>query len=279
MSEPVSGVDHDAARSTPEDPVVVEVADGVGTVRFARPQALNALDRASRALLLDALAELGADPEVRCVVLRGTGRAFCVGQDLREHAEDLGSGDASRLGANVTDSYNPIALTLAQLEKPVLAGVNGIAAGAGASIAFLADYRLVAASAGFTTSFTAIGLSADTGSSWTLPRLVGRGRALDLLLNPRTVPAEEALAIGLASEVVPDADFDIRLAELATRWAHGPTLAYAAVRKAVAYGETHPLSDALPFEARLMELTGASDDHRRAVEAFLAKQPPTFTGR
>lgn len=260
-------------------PVLVEVDGGVGTISLNRPAALNALDDPTKDALLAALERLGGDDAVRCVVLTGTGRAFCVGQDLREHAEVLRSGDQERLWSTVPDQYNPIALAIATLDKPVIAGLNGVAAGAGASIAFLADYRLLAASAGFNTSFTAIGLSCDTGSSWSLPRLVGHGRAMDLLLNPRTVGADEALRIGLASEVVPDGSFAGRLADLAFRWAAGPTRAYAAVRRAVGYAAGHPLSDALSFEARLMSETGATEDHRRAVEAFLAKGSPTFTGR
>lgn len=260
-------------------PVDVSVIRAVGTITLNRPKAMNALDDAAKDALLVALEQLDADDQVRCVVLTGAGRAFCVGQDLNEHAATLQTGDLEKLWSTVPEQYNPIALTIAQLSKPVIAAVNGVAAGAGASLAFLADYRIVAASAGFNTSFTAIGLSCDTGSSWTLPRLVGQGRALDLLLNPRTIGAEEALAIGLASEVVTDDDFADRTSALANRWAAGPTRAYAAVRRAVGYAAGHPLSDALAFEARLMSETGATDDHRQAVESFLAKKEPTFEGR
>ncbi len=273
-------VGHEAGqRSAPAESVLTVISDGVGTITLNRPAAMNALDNPTKDALLTALERVGGDETVRCVVLTGSGRAFCVGQDLREHAAGLRSGDQERLFSTVPDQYNPIALGIAQLDKPVIAGLNGVAAGAGASLAFLADYRLLAASAGFNTSFTAIGLSCDTGASWSLPRLIGQGRAMDLLLNPRTVGAEEALRIGLASEVVPDAEFADRLGELSARWAAGPTRAYAAVRRAVGYAAGHPLSDALSFEARLMNETGATDDHRQAVEAFLAKETPRFVGR
>jgi len=257
--------------------VQVEVAEGVGIVRLARPEAMNALDLATKQALLAALRQVAADPLVRCVVLTGTGRAFCVGQDLREHAANLS--DLERTWATVPEHYNPLARTLAGMDKPVLAAVNGVAAGAGASLAFLADYRLLATSAGFNLAFAAVALSCDTGASWTLPRLVGPTRAMALLLQPRTVPAEEALAIGLASEVVADAEFADRTAELARTLAAGPTLAYAALRQAVTFAASHPLAEALELEAVLMRSTGSSADHAGAVEAFLARRPPVFRGR
>jgi 2-(1,2-epoxy-1,2-dihydrophenyl)acetyl-CoA isomerase len=155
---------------------------------------------------------------------------------------------------------------------------NVVAAGAGASPAFLADYRLVAASAGFNLAFAGIGLSCDTGCSWSLPRLVGPTRAVELLFNPRTISAAESLDLGIATEVVPDDAFDDRVGSLSRSLATGPTRAYAAIRRSVAYSATHPLGASLDFEAEMMRWTGASDDHRRAVEAFVAKQRPQFTG-
>ncbi|MFP5282554.1 MAG: enoyl-CoA hydratase-related protein [Actinomycetes bacterium] len=259
--------------------VRLEVADGVATVRLSRPDELNALDLATKLDLLQALRGVADDPGVRAVVLTGSGRAFCVGQDLREHAANLAGQDLDRVWATVPEHYNPIATTLAGMAKPVVAAVNGIAAGAGASLAFLADYRLVAQSAGFNLAFAGVGLSCDTGSSWTLPRLVGPTRAMALLLQPRTVPATEALDIGLASEVVADADFEARTRELAGSLASGPTLAYAALRRAVAYSASHTLAESLELEAELMRTTGSSADHADAVRAFLARRPPVFAGR
>ena len=259
--------------------VRLAVSDGVGTLTFERPGSLNALDSAAKTALLAGLRQLAEDPAVRCVVLTGTGRAFCVGQDLREHAQTLAAEPAADVLATVPEHYNPIALALHTLDKPVLAAVNGVAAGAGASLAFLADVRLVAASASFTLAFGGIGLSCDTGSSWTLPRLVGPTRALELMFSGRTVGAEESLALGIATEVVPDADFAARVAEQAARLAAGPTLAYAAMRRAVRFAAAHDLPAALEVEAEGMHVTGSSADHRAAVDAFLAKQPPHFSGR
>jgi 2-(1,2-epoxy-1,2-dihydrophenyl)acetyl-CoA isomerase len=260
-------------------PVVVERDGAVATVRLNRPEAMNALDIPAKEALRDALQQVAADPGVRCVVLTGTGdRAFCVGQDLREHVGLLHGGDDA-LSRTVPEHYNPIALTLATMAKPVIAGVNGVAAGAGAAFAFAADLRIVASSAGFNLAFTGIALSADSGASWWLPRLVGPAKAKELLLMPRTVGAAEALALGLASEVVPDAELAGRVAEAAARLAAGPTVAYGAVRRAVAYSLAHDLEASLAHEAELMSLTGGTADHVAAVDAFLAKRAPVFEGR
>ncbi len=258
--------------------VLSHVADGVATITFARPEAMNAIDLATKTGLLAALAAAGEDPGVRCLVLTGTGRAFSVGQDLKEHVQSLQTRSPEEMWATVRDHYNLMALALHGMDKPVIAAVNGVAAGAGASLAFLADVRIVASSAGFNLAFAGIALSCDTGCSWTLPRLVGPTRAMDLLFNPRTIDAEEALRLGIASEVVSDEEFAGRVEEVATALAAGPTLAYAAMRRSVGYGATHPLEESLAFEAEMMARTGASTDHRRAVAAFLAKQRPTFEG-
>jgi 2-(1,2-epoxy-1,2-dihydrophenyl)acetyl-CoA isomerase len=261
-----------------ESGVRVEVADQVGTITFARPEALNALDTAAKSALLGALKDLAADAGVRCVVLTGSGRAFCVGQDLREHVQLLREGSPDELLATVSEHYNPIALALHEMDKPVVAAVNGVAAGAGASLAFLADYRLVASSAGFNLAFAGIALSCDTGCSWTLPRLVGPTRALELLFNPRTISAAESLQLGIATEVVEDEAFADRVHTLSRSLAAGPTRAYAAIRRSVAAAASSSLAEALTVEAEMMRWTGASADHRNAVEAFVAKQKPVFTG-
>lgn len=261
-----------------EPGVHVEVNEQVGTVVIDRPSAMNALDGPAKVALLAGLQQLGADPDVRCVVLTGTGRAFCVGQDLREHVGLLREDDENQLWRTVPDHYNPLALALHEMGKPVVAAVNGVAAGAGASLAFLADYRLVASSAGFNLAFAGIGLSCDTGCSWTLPRLVGPTRALQLLFQPRTIGAAESLELGIATEVVPDESFADRVRAVSQALAQGPTLAFAAMRQAVAFSAAHPLAASLDTEAELMRRTGGSADHRRAVEAFLTKKRPVFTG-
>ena len=263
--------------STPP-PVLLDVADGVATVRLNRPDAMNSLDVATKELLRDTLQQVAADDAVRCVVLTGSGRAFCVGQDLKEHVKLL-EGESDELFATVPAHYNPIVTALVTMPKPVVAAVNGVAAGAGCSLAFACDFRLLADSAGFNLAFTNIALSCDTGSSWTLPRLVGRAKALELLYFPRTIPAAEALELGLATKVVPADELAGEVAELATKLAEGPTVAYGAVRRAVTYSAEHDFADSVAFEGEMMALTGRTRDHRHAVEAFVAKQKPTFEGR
>jgi 2-(1,2-epoxy-1,2-dihydrophenyl)acetyl-CoA isomerase len=271
-TQPQQGPGEDAG------PVRLEVDAGVAWVRLHRPEAMNSLDLGLKQALLATLQRVADDPGVRCVVLTGEGRAFCVGQDLKEHVRSLADPD-SRLSTTVTEHYNPIVLLLATMAKPVVAALNGVAAGAGLSFALACDVRVAARSAGLNTAFAGIALSCDSGASWALPRLVGPARAKELLLLPRTVPAEEALAMGLVTQVVDDDALEATVRELATTLAAGPTLAYGSIRRAVAFSAGVGLADALDNEAQLMALTGASSDHRAAVDAFLAKRPPEYTGR
>lgn len=260
-------------------PVTVQIADAVATITLTRATQMNSLTLAAKRALRDALHAVAADPAVRCVVLTGSGRAFCVGQDLHEHVRDLSSGQHGALASTVIEHYNPMITAIATMPKPVIAAVNGVAAGAGASLAFAADVRIVSESAGFNTSFAGIALSCDSGSSWTLPRLVGPTRAMELLLQPRTVGAAEALEIGIATSVVADDDFDAEVAAASRRLADGPTLAYASIKRAMAYSASHDLPSSLEHEASKMTLTGASADHHAAVQAFLDKEAPRFEGR
>lgn len=270
--------EHSRTADAEASPLLVEVDHGVAWVRLNRPDAMNSLDLALKEALLDALTRVAQDPDVRCVVLTGTGRAFCVGQDLKEHVRSLADPDSS-LATTVTDHYNPIVMALATMNKPVVAALNGVAAGAGLSFALACDFRVAAEGAGLNTSFAGIALSCDSGASWSLPRLVGPARAKELLLLPRTVPAAEALTLGLVTRVVPAEQLEEAAGELARTLADGPTLAYGSIRRAVAHSAGAGLADSLAHEAELMALTGASSDHRAAVDAFLAKEKPTYTGQ
>ena len=261
------------------DSVAYDVTAGVATITLNRPEAMNSLDTPTKVALRDAVTAAAEDEAVRCVVLTGTGRAFCVGQDLKEHIGLLQANDLDALWSTVPDHYAPIALALAEMPKPVIAAVNGVAAGAGASMAFACDFRVVADTAGFNFAFAGIALSCDTGISWTLPRLIGQAKATELLYFPRTIPAAEALTLGLASSVVPADELGTATSELATKLANGPTVAYGALRQSLAYSATHTLAEALEFEAGQMELTGATEDHRNAVASFVAKEKPTFQGK
>jgi 2-(1,2-epoxy-1,2-dihydrophenyl)acetyl-CoA isomerase len=260
-------------------PVLLEVAQGVATVTFNRPEAMNSLDIATKEALLGTLRQVADDPAVRCVVLTGTGRAFCVGQDLKEHVALLRSGATDSLFTTVDEHYNPIVTTLVGMPKPVIAAVNGVAAGAGASLAFACDLRVVADTAGFNLAFANIALSCDTGSSFTLQRLVGRAKAIELLYFPRTVAADEALTLGLATQVVPAGELAEVVADLATRLAAGPTVALGAMRLSLTYAADHTLTEAVAFESAQMTRTGQTADHAAAVDAFLAKKKPVFEGR
>lgn len=259
--------------------VQVDRDGAVATITLNRPQAMNALDNSTKSALRDGLLELGADDSVRAVVLTGAGdRAFCTGQDLKEHVSLLQAGDPAPL-TTVAEHYNPIAMTIATMPKPVIAAVNGMAAGAGASMAFAADFRVAATRAVFLLAFARIGLSVDTGSSWTLPRLVGHAKATELALLAEPISAQDALAIGLVTEVVPDEELAGRAATLAHRLAEGPTVAYAAIKQALHFSAGVDLPTALAREAELMASTGASQDHRDAVAAFVAKEKAVFHGR
>lgn len=260
-------------------PVLLDLSDGVATITLNRPDAMNSLDIATKELLLETVTQVADDPAARCVVLTGTGRAFCTGQDLKEHIQLLESGGSDQLFTTVDRHYNPIVTTLAGMEKPVIAAVNGVAAGAGASLAFACDLRIVADTAGFNLAFANVALSCDTGASYHLPMLVGRAKAMELLYFPRTVKADEALDLGLATSVVPADTLADEVRTLATRLAAGPTVALGAMRRSVSYAAGVTFTEALELESAMMTKTGATADHRAAVAAFVAKEKPVFEGR
>lgn len=260
------------------DALLYDLTDSVATVTLNRPEAMNALDTELKSALRDALLTAAGDPDVRAVVLTGTGRAFCVGQDLAQHAHNL-EADPDAVWSTVPEHYTPIASTLATMPKPVVAAVNGVAAGAGAAFSFACDFRIAADTAKFTMAFSAVGLSADSGSSWSLQRMVGLAKAKELLMLPSTITAEQALELGLVTEVVPAAEVAERARALAVQLGAGPTVAYGAIRRSLAFSAGHGLDESLGFEHQMMDLTGGTEDHRGAVRAFLAKQHPTFHGR
>lgn len=260
-------------------PVLLDLTEGVATITLNRPEAMNSLDVATKEALLETVTAVADDPAARCVVLTGSGRAFCVGQDLKEHVEILHSESKDELFTTVDAHYNPIVTALATMAKPVVAAVNGVAAGAGASLAFACDLRYLAEGAGYNLAFANVALSCDTGASYHLQRLVGRAKAIELLYFPRTLSAAESLELGLATEVVAGDDLAGAVSEVAARLAAGPTVAFGAMRRSVAYAAGHSFEEALGFESRMMTETGATEDHAAAVAAFLAKEKPVFRGR
>src|SRR4051812_27957348 len=256
------------------DTVTRDDAGGVATLTLQR----LGLSSAMRRGLLAAVQEVAADASVRAVLLTGSGRAFCVGQDLAEHVESLRGNAAGSLSV-VEDEYNPLILALAGLRVPVVVGINGACAGAGLGIALAGDLRVAAAGAKFTTAFAGIGLSSDSALASRLVHCVGGSRAAELLLLPEPFTAETAGHWGLVHRVVAPEQVLAESQALAARLAAGPTLAYRAIKTVLATAATDTLADTLALEARLQTELGATDDHHEAVEAFLAKRPAEFTGR
>ena len=260
------------------DSLLVDRTDAVVTLTLNRPEAMNALDVDLKEALRDTLAALETDRSCRAIVLAGAGNAFCVGQDLREHAAQLESGRTDLNTVQV--HYNPIAQRLASMPKPVIAAVRGMAAGAGAALALLADFRIGGPKTGFLMAFANVGLAGDSGISWSLPRIVGHAKAVELLLLAQPVRAEEAYRIGLLSRLLEDDAQVLPVAqELAARLAAGPTVAYGAIKRELSIGDAGTLSDALAAEAQAQSICGATADHKAAVEAFLKKETPVYTGR
>ncbi|GAA4549168.1 enoyl-CoA hydratase-related protein [Amycolatopsis samaneae] len=253
-------------------------ADGVRTLTLNRPQAYNSLTVELKETLLAALREAAADDAVRAVVLTGSGKAFCAGQDLKEHVGLLQAGDPAPL-RTVKDHYNPIVRAIVDMPKPVIAAVNGTAAGAGAAFAYAADLRVAAASSSFLMAFANVGLGPDSGASWTLQRLIGYGRAAELMLLGRTVDAAEALSLGLVGEVVPDDELAARAHAVAAKLAAGPTVAYAKIKSVLTVAAESTLDEALAAEDAAQGALGSTADHSEAVEAFVTKRKPNFQGK
>jgi 2-(1,2-epoxy-1,2-dihydrophenyl)acetyl-CoA isomerase len=260
------------------DSLLVDRNDAVVTLTLNRPEAMNALDVGLKEALRDTLASLETDRSCRAIVLAGAGGAFCVGQDLREHAEMLESGRTDLDTVRV--HYNPIAQRLASMPKPVVAAVRGMAAGAGAAFALLADLRVGGPKTGFLMAFANVGLAGDSGISWSLPRIVGHARALELLLLAEPVRASRAYEMGLLSRLEEDDEQVLPAAqELAARLAAGPTVAYGAIKRELSIGDAGTLSDALAAEAQAQAICGGTADHKAAVASFVAKRKPVFEGR
>jgi 2-(1,2-epoxy-1,2-dihydrophenyl)acetyl-CoA isomerase len=256
------------------DGLRVEIDGPVATLTLDRPEALNALTVAVKVALREALEAIAADRTVRAVILTGAGRAFCSGQDLAER--DLP--DAAPLDVEVRERYNPIIRALRSMGQPVIAAVNGVAAGAGASLAFACDLRIAAADARFVLAFGRIGLVPDSGATWFLPRLVGAARASEIALVGDPISAEEALRIGLVSRVVPAEDLLAEARSLAERIAAAAPLAVALTKGALERAATIDLDEALEGEAKLQGIAGASADHAEGLAAFREKRTPRFTG-
>jgi 2-(1,2-epoxy-1,2-dihydrophenyl)acetyl-CoA isomerase len=257
----------------PDEPLLTEVADGVATLTLNRPEALNALNSQLRGELSAAIKSASRDDAIRAVVITGAGRGFCAGADLRG-----GSGERA-FRAVLTAEYNPLIEALRTLPKPVVAAVNGVAAGAGMSLALAADVVVASEDARFVPAFNRIALVPDSGLARELVRSVGRHRAFEILMGERQLGAGDAHDLGLVAAVVP-ADRLVEAAqELARRLAHGPTVAIGLTKRLLNVAENALLVEQLEAEAALQDLAGRTDDHAEGVAAFGEKRDPRFTGK
>jgi len=250
-----------------------EATDGVTTITLNRPDSLNALNAGMRRELLAALRAAGKDEATRAVVITGEGRGFCSGADLR-------GGSAEREFRRVlTDEYNPLITAIRELPKPVIAAVNGVAAGAGASIAFACDLIVVAEQATFLMAFGRIGLVPDSGATRTLVRALGRHAAAEMIFTGEPLTAARAADAGLVAAAVPATALGDAANQLARRLANGPTRAFGYAKRLINAAEDEALAESMAREADLQELAGRSADHAEGLDAFAEKRQPRFEGR
>lgn len=251
-----------------------EVADAIATITLDRPGSLNALTVPMKTELLAALRAVARDRTVRAVVLTGAGRAFCAGQDLRERLEP----DAAPLAVELRERYNPIISAMRALHQPIVGAINGVAAGAGASLAFACDIRLAAEGASFVLAFGRIGLVPDSGSTWFLPRLVGPAKAAELALTGEPLSAADAERFGLVARVVPPEALAAEARATAARLAGLAPVALALTKQALERSWSVDLDAALEDEAYRQGIAGATADHAEGIAAFLEKRPARFSG-
>lgn len=260
---------------TTEHLVLVTDAGATRTITLNRPAAMNSFTTAMHAELLAALDNTAGSTEVRCLVITGAGRGFCAGQDLG----DPQAAPGKDLGALIEAHYLPLVERIRSMPVPVIAAVNGVAAGAGANLALCCDVVVAARSASFIQAFSKIGLVPDTGGTWLLPRLVGHARALAIAMTGDKIPAEQAAAMGMIWQCVDDAQLAESVGALAARLAAMPTRALAVTRKALADAQHMDLRAALQMEAQLQTELGGAHDYLEGVDAFRNKRAPQFTDR
>jgi len=258
--------------------IVFEHAEGIARLTLNRPDRLNSFNVKMHEEVRDALEKVKADSTSRVLVLTGAGRGFCAGQDLSDRAVSPGGG-ATDLGESIELRYRPLVLALRNLELPVIAAVNGVAAGAGANIALACDLVIAARSASFIQSFSKLGLVPDSGGTWSLPRLVGPARALGLALLGEKLSAEQAAQWGMIWQCVDDAQLQSTVDELAKHFAAAPTRGLARTKQAIHTSWSRSLEEQLDVERDYQRELGFSADYAEGVAAFMAKRAPKFTGR
>lgn len=258
--------------------ILSDIDQGVMTLTLNRPDRLNSFNDAMHQQLSECLKQAERDETIRCLLITGAGRGFCAGQDLNDRNVDP-SGPAPDLGMSVERFYNPLVRRLAALPKPVICAVNGVAAGAGATLALGCDIVLAARSAKFLMAFSKLGLVPDCGGSWILPRVTTRARAMGLMLLGDSLSAEQAAQWGMIWQLVDDAELKDTSLTLARHLASQPTYGLGLIKKALQLAETNSLDDQLDVERDFQRLAGRSDDYREGVSAFLGKHPPQFSGK
>jgi 2-(1,2-epoxy-1,2-dihydrophenyl)acetyl-CoA isomerase len=259
--------------------ILYEVSDDVATITLNRPEKLNPINLALAEEVAGAVKQAGADPAVRCLMVTGAGRGFCAGADLNAFQEAAAEGGRLPIGDILRRAYHPMIIPLVKLEKPVVAAVNGVAAGAGASLAFACDFRIAAEDARFIQAFVRIGLIPDSGANYFLPRLVGMAKAIELAMLGDAIDAQEALRLGLVTKVVPGDKLQEEARAFCERLAKGPTRAYALTKRALAFGSTNDLESTLEYEADLQDQLARTADVVEGVTAFLQKRQANFQGR
>ena len=263
--------------ATTYETIDVTSADGISTITLMRTDVLNAFNNALTTELLTALKACSKDKDVRVVVIKGSGRAFSSGQDLADLKEKYVPGHEPHLGEDLKKRYDPIIKCIHSMDKPVIAAVNGVAAGAGCSLALACDLRVASEHASFIEVFVNVGLVPDSGSTWTLPRLVGIGRAMEMCLTGKKVDADEALSIGLVNQVASADEFDDAVDKLAKRLASLPNRALALTKRLLNQSFTNDLDEQLIQESYAQETAGRTHDHFEGVVSFIEKRKPNFT--
>lgn len=249
--------------------------DGVLTITMNRPESYNAFNELMKKELNDAFKQAENDASVRCIVLRGAGeKAFCSGQDLKEH-----QGSKRSLKDSLERSYNPLIKKIRAIEKPVIAMVNGVAAGAGCSVALACDMRVMSSEAYMMQAFIGIGLVPDSGAHWFLPRLAGTARAFEYAAMGRKIPADECLQVGLVNRVVQPAELEAATMEIANSFANAPTKAIGMMKRIFTKALNSELDSLLEYEACMQQIAAETDDHKEGLKAFMEKRKPQFTGK
>jgi 2-(1,2-epoxy-1,2-dihydrophenyl)acetyl-CoA isomerase len=256
-----------------------QVSDGVAVLTLARPEVLNAFNDELGHALLEAVEKAAAENDVRCIVITGEGRAFSSGEDLGALADGYKKGAAAPLGNVLIDRYNPLIRAITSAPKPVVAALNGVAAGAGASLALACDFRIASAKAKLVLAFIKVGLVPDSGGIWWLTKLVGAAKAWELCSLGEPLSADEALRLNLVNRVVPPEEFEDAWRSFAAELAAGPTRAFALTKRLLRSATERPLDEQLDLEGELQAEAGRTQDHLEGVQAFLEKRPPRFEGR